>query len=314
MIYARLAPMCGATDFVFRELCFEQGCDVAYTEMISAIGFLKAPQQKAAQELLRRGENEKKLIVQLFGKDPSVIAEAASKLEELHRFDGIDINMGCPVPKIVSAGEGSALLRTPELAFQILSETVRSVSLPVSIKIRTGWDNQHICVIEFVRMAEEAGVSEIAIHGRTRCQMYSGTANWELIQQAAESVKIPVIGNGDICTAEQAMFYSEKYHLSHIMIGRGALGNPWIFRAIKSVGENVSADEVLMDERLEMIRQHYDMMLQWKTEQTVVREMRKHIGWYLRGLRGASRVRELINQADTPDNVWSILTQYLNES
>ena len=204
MIHARLAPLCGVTDYIFREICFEQGCEIAYTEMISAMGYLCAPNQRAIQELLIRGPREKKLIVQLFGRDPDVVAEAARRLEALGRFDGIDLNMGCPAHKIALSGEGCGLMRTPVIAEKMMSKTVKAVSLPVSVKMRLGWDQDHQNALEIARIAQDSGISELTIHGRTRQQQYSGMADWDAIYNIASRLQIPVYGNGDIVSGVQA--------------------------------------------------------------------------------------------------------------
>ena len=177
----RLAPMCGITDFIFRTICGELGCEIGYTEMISAMGYLCAPNQQATRELMIRGDKEKKLILQLFGRDPDTVAEAARRIESLGIYDGIDLNMGCPARKVASSGEGSGLLRTPDIARNMMEKTVRAVSLPVSVKMRLGWDSEHICAAEYAKMAEDAGIREITVHGRTKEQQYSGEADWEAI-------------------------------------------------------------------------------------------------------------------------------------
>ena len=314
MIQVRLAPLCGVTDHVFRGLCAEQGCQQSYTEMISAMGYLCAPRQRAVQELLIRGENEPRVCVQLFGRDPEVVAEAAKQMEALGRFDGIDLNMGCPAHKIAPSGEGCGLMRTPDIAEKMMRLTVRAVSLPVSIKIRLGWDAEHINALELAQRAEDAGIAEITVHGRTRMQQYSGEADWDQIQLVAEKVQIPVWGNGDIFQAEQAIQRYRTAGVAGVMIGRGAMGNPWIFRQILELDQGRKITPVTVTERFRMIRTHYDRMLAWKPEPIAVREMRKHIGWYLHGLRGASRARREINRAETPEQVWAVLHEVEKEA
>lgn len=308
-IPVRLAPLCGVTDHIFRELCAEQGCQTAYTEMISAMGFLCAPNQRATRELMIRSSSEPRLIVQLFGKDPNVVAEAASRMESLGLYDGIDLNFGCPAHKIAPSGEGCGLMRTPEIAFDMMKKTVEAVHLPVSVKMRLGWDPEHINAVEIARMAEEAGIREVTVHGRTRVQQYSGAADWDRIQEVAESVSIPVIGNGDIFSAEEAVRKYQTYHVSGVMIGRGAMGNPWIFRDIAELSAGREPPKRSLDERLDMIRLHYQRMLMAHPEPIAVREMRKHVGWYLRGVRGASRIRAALNQAESPQKVWDLLSE-----
>ena len=313
MYQVRLAPMCGVTDHVFRGICAEMGCAQGYTEMISAMGYLCAPGQRAVQDLMIRGPQEKKLVLQLFGREPDVVSEAAARMEALGRFDGIDLNMGCPAHKIAPSGEGCGLMRVPDVAEEMMRKTVRAVSLPVSVKMRLGWDRDHMNAVDLARRAEDAGISEITVHGRTREQQYSGEADWEEIQRVSESVSIPVLGNGDIFSAGQAVSLMNKYRVAGVMIGRGAMGNPWIFRQIASLSRGEAAEAVSPADRLAMIRTHYGRMLAWKPKQIAVREMRKHIGWYIHGLRGASRCRAEINRTEEPEAVLRILEELISE-
>ena len=313
MDQVRLAPMCGVTDHVFRGICAEMGCAQGYTEMISAMGYLCAPGQRAVQDLMIRGPQEKKLVLQLFGREPDVVFEAAARMEALGRFDGIDLNMGCPAHKIAPSGEGCGLMRVPDVAEEMMRKTVRAVSLPVSVKMRLGWDRDHMNAVDLARRAEDAGISEITVHGRTREQQYSGEADWEEIQRVSESVSIPVLGNGDIFSAGQAVSLMKKYRVAGVMIGRGAMGNPWIFRQIAELSRGEAAEAVSPADRLAMIRTHYGRMLAWKPKQIAVREMRKHIGWYIHGLRGASRCRAEINRTEEPEAVLRILEELISE-
>ena len=313
MYQVRLAPMCGVTDHVFRGICAEMGCAQGYTEMISAMGYLCAPGQRAVQDLMIRGPQEKKLVLQLFGREPDVVSEAAARMEALGRFDGIDLNMGCPAHKIAPSGEGCGLMRVPDVAEEMMRKTVRAVSLPVSVKMRLGWDRDHMNAVDLARRAEDAGISEITVHGRTREQQYSGEADWEEIQRVSESVSIPVLGNGDIFSAGQAVSLMNKYRVAGVMIGRGAMGNPWIFRQIAALSRGEAAEAVSPADRLAMIRIHYGRMLAWKPKHIAVREMRKHIGWYIHGLRGASRCRAEINRTEEPEAVLRILEELISE-
>ena len=310
----RLAPLCGVTDHVYRTLCFEQGCETAYTEMISAMGYLCAPEQRAQKELMFRGKHERKLILQLFGKDPATVAEAARRISRMGIYDGIDLNMGCPARKIACSGEGCGLMKDPDTAEKIMKETVKVSALPVSVKMRIGWDRDHINAVEFAKMAEDSGISEITVHGRTREQQYSGTADWVIIQQVKQNVTIPVIGNGDIFTAENALIRLRETGVDGIMIGRGALGNPWIFREIRMMLLGKSPVEVKLKERQEMIHRHYCMMLESRPEKIAIREMRKHIGWYLHGLRDSAKIRNEINHSTSTDEIFSILNRFFDEA
>ena len=310
MFEVKLAPMCGITDHIFRSLCYEQGCDSACTEMISAMGYLCAPEQRATQELMIRGENEPELVLQLFGRDPDTVAEAARRICALGRYDGIDLNMGCPAKKIAPSGEGCGLMRTPDIAREMMRKTVAASNVPVSVKIRLGYDSDHINAVDFARMAEDTGVSSITVHGRTREQQYGGEADWEMIAKVKESVHIPVFGNGDIFSADQAVLRQASSKTDGVAIGRGAMGNPWIFREIKALQSGRSISPASADEKRRMIIRHYQMMLNAKPEQIAVREMRKHIGWYVRGMRGAGKFRTEINRCGKSKDSLSLIERF----
>ena len=311
MTSIRLAPLAGVTDWPFRLLCFEQGCDCAYTEMVSAMGYLYAPKdQPATACLLERHPDEPRLILQLFGKEPDIMARVAEELSSTGRYEGIDINMGCPAPKIACAGEGSGLLRTPDLAESIMKEVVKASHLPVSVKLRLGWDEGSINVLDMARRAEDAGISEITVHGRTRQQQYAGEANWDYIAQVKQAVRIPVLGNGDIFTAEDGVRRLKETGVDGLMIARGAMGNPWLFSQLKALTSGGQAYIPAVHERIEMVLRHYTMLLNWKPRRIAVNEMRKHIGWYLHGIRGAAQMRARINLIDDPEEVFDVLRKF----
>ncbi len=314
MFEIRLAPMCGISDHIFRSLCYEQGCDLAYTEMISAMGYLCSPDQRATRELMIRGKNEPKLVLQLFGKDPDIVAEAAQRICQLGIYDGIDLNMGCPAKKIAPSGEGCGLMRTPEIALKMMEKTVHVSNIPVSVKMRLGYDSEHINVAEFAIMAEKAGISSITIHGRTREQQYSGCADWDMIAKVKDLVRIPVCGNGDIFNSSQAIDRKRIAHTDAVMIGRGAMGNPWIFREIKSAIRGIPCPPVSSEDKKKLIFRHYEMMLQYKPEPVAVREMRKHIGWYVKGMAGAARLRAEINNCEKPVIVKKIIDAFFDKT
>ena len=296
-----LGPMAGVTDLPFRLLCKEMGCNMLYTEMVSAKAMLY--KNKNTKELLNIDKNEHPVGVQLFGSDPDIMAQIAAQVEE-GECDFIDINMGCPVPKIVNNGEGSALLKQPKLVEEILTKMVKAVNKPVTVKIRKGFENGTVYAVEIAKIAESCGVSAIAVHGRTREQYYSGKADWDVIKDVKKAVKIPVIGNGDIFSAEDAKAMKEYTGCDGLMVARGARGNPWIFREIKEYLENGNViDKPTINDIREMIIRHAKMLVDYKGEYTGIREMRKHIAWYTAGLPHSAELRRMCNQIETMENL-----------
>ena len=307
---AGLAPMAGITDMPMRLLCFEQGAAWAVSEMLSAKGFLCAPKgTRAMRELLRKSEREGVLGLQLFGREPEDMREAANQLSDAG-FHFIDINMGCPAHKIVSNGEGSALMRTPEKAEKIIAETVKGARLPVTVKFRAGWDEEHINAVEIARRAEQAGASALTVHARTRVQMYAGQADWDVIARVKAAVRIPVIGNGDVRTASDFLAMRRETGCDGVAIGRGAQGNPWVFREIRAALRGESCPPATLRERVELALRHARMQSEYIGERVGIREMRKHVAWYIQGLPGCARVREQINRTQSLEDLERLLRAY----
>lgn len=305
-----LGPMAGVTDLPFRLLCKEQGAGLLCMEMVSAKAILY--KNKNTEELLAIDEREHPVSLQLFGSDPDIISEIAKRIE--HRpFDILDINMGCPVPKVVNNGDGSALMKNPKLAGEIIERTVQAVKKPVTVKIRKGFDEQHVNAVEMAHIAQESGAAAIAVHGRTREQYYSGKADWDIIRQVKETVKIPVIGNGDLKTAEDVIAMKKQTGCDGFMIARGAEGNPWIFAQIlhylKTGNELPKAS---FAEVTEMLLRHARMQLEFKGEYTGIREIRKHAAWYTAGYRNSSRLRGKINEVENFNQLKELFEEVLS--
>lgn len=303
-----LAPLAGITDAPFRRLCREQGASFVYSEMVSCKGLLY--NDRSTERLLRFYEEEKPVAYQVFGSEPEIVGLAARKLSTAMN-DVLDINMGCPVPKIVKNGEGSALLKNLGLMHEIISAAVSEAKKPVTVKIRSGWDGSSINAVEAAQTAESAGAAAVAVHGRTRDQFYSGKADWQVIKDVKKSVGIPVIGNGDIFTAEGALRMLSETGCDFAMIARGALGNPWIFREAVSLwrtGDKAAAPTPA--EKKEMVRRHFADLVAEKGEHVAVREMRKHIGWYLKGMPHSAEVRRQANTIKEADDFFRLLQEF----
>jgi len=303
-----LGPMAGVTDLAFRLLCKEQGADLIYTEMVSAKGIYY--NNKNTEALLQVDDTERPVALQFFGSDPRIMADMAKKIE--HRnFDILDINMGCPVPKVAGNGEGSALMKNPKLVGEIVREISSAIKKPVTVKIRKGFEKDGDNAVEIAKIAEANGAAAIAVHGRTREQYYSGKADWDVIRRVKEAVSVPVIGNGDIFTPEDAKNMLEQTGCDGIMVARGVRGNPWLFKQIKEyLLHGTMADKPSMEELQQMILRHAKLIIHTKGEYTGMREMRKHVAWYTTGYPGSAKLRSRINEVESLEELMQLLSSY----
>lgn len=307
-----LSPMAGVTDLPFRLICKEQNCGMLYTEMINAKALCYDDEN--TKKMLKIEKEEHPVAVQIFGSDPEFMGRAAQIMNQ-YPNEILDINMGCPAPKVVKNGDGSALMKNPKLAEEVLKAVVKNSTKPVTLKIRKGWDDNSINAVEIAKIAEACGISALAIHGRTREQYYSGKADWDIITDIKNAISIPVIGNGDVFTVEDAQNMLEKTNCDAIMIGRGAQGNPWIF---KRINHYMQTGEILpeptLEEKINTAKKHLNLAIREHGEYVAVREMRKHIAWYLKGLKGSAKVRDEINKITSYEEVVRRLDEYMEDA
>lgn len=311
---AGLAPMAGVTDAAMRLLCGEQGAAWSVSEMLSAKGWIYSQgKNRNARELIARLPGEGLAALQLFGREPELMARAALELSDAG-FDFVDVNFGCPAPKITGNGEGSALMREPERIYRIVRAMTDALRVPVTVKIRAGWDAQSVNAVEVAQICEQAGAAAIAVHGRTREQQYSGRADWRVIRAVKRAVRVPVVGNGDVRCGADALRMLEETGCDAVMVARAAQGNPWIFREIRAALKGGECPALTGRERVETALRHFELELKLHGERGGLLEMRKHIAWYVSGMRGAARFREQINALEDARSVREALCRFAAEA
>ncbi len=307
-----LAPMAGVTDISFRGLCKEMGCGLVYTEMVSAKALYYGNDN--TKSLLRISEEEAPVAIQIFGNNPKIMAEVVQKnFNDRQDVCLIDINMGCPVNKITKNGEGSALMKHPELAANIVREIKKVSTKPVTVKFRKGFDEGSINAVDFAKIIEEAGADAVAVHGRTKEQMYEGKADWDIIGKVKEAISIPVIGNGDVFTPEDALKLINQTNCDGIMVARGSMGNPWIFKQIENKLKGLEPQEITYSDKIDMCLRHYELAIKYDGERKAIREMRKHASWYLKGMPKSNDIKVIINSLEESAAVIEVLNNYKNE-